>query len=357
MHAFTNARCERDRLLSMVIRHLSMMIALAVGLGPIGFGSFAGMATGQEPEPAKSSAEQTSDAPVEESRDTGGDVPSLNDEAESTLPADAVPTPVAIPADAVELPAEVFATVPMRSLDMTMEEAPAYYAILNHAARVPPAKLRESALTFRQSRHRENPKLSKRPFDKFPQFVDLFQNPDTYRGKPVTLTGYTRRVRSIVADKNEYGIDTLHEIWLFTDDSQNNPVVIVCTEIPKDLPQGDRLLNGISVTGYFFKLYGYDDSGDDKRLAPMILAHRLQWSPPKSGFPEISPWVIYPGIIMLLSAVIAAIWYVMRRDQLASPLKRTIDEAPETIGTPPVSGTPTDLDPPPFVTDTPAKGN
>ena len=355
MHAFTNARCERDRLLLMVIRRLSMMIALAVGLGPIGFGSFAGMATGQETEPAKSSAEQTSDAPVEESQ-SGTDEPSLDDKADSTIPAGAVPVPVAIPADAVELPEDVFAAVPMRSLDMTMEEAPAYYAVLNHAARIPPVKLRERALTFRQSRHRESPKLSKRPFEEFPQFVDLFQNPDAYRGKPVTLTGYTRRVRSIVADKNEHGIDTLHEIWLFTDDSQNNPVVIVCTEIPKNLPQGDQLLNGISVTGYFFKLYVYDDSGDDKRLAPMILAHRLQWNPPTSGFPDVSPWVIYPGIIMLLSAAIAAMWYVMRRDQLASPLKRAINEAPDMIGTPPVSGTPTDVEPPPFVTDTPSRG-
>lgn len=229
--------------------------------------------------------------------------------------------PIEIPAGAVELPQEFYNQVATRSIGISEAEAPAYYAILHHAQVIPSDRLRQAAFRYRQVRHEQSPLFRDKPISEFQPFVDLFKNPDKYIGQPVTMTGYTRRLVSVPADPNPYGIETLYELWLFTDDSQNNPLVVVCSEVPEDLPRGDDLINGITVTGYFFKLYGYD-AEDNKRLAPMLLAHRVTWNPPKPAEPlPISPWVLYPVLLGIIGIVIFLLWYTAYRDRVNSPLR------------------------------------
>ena len=46
------------------------------------------------------------------------------------------------------------------------------------------------------------------------------------------------------------------------------------------MPTGsDILVDFVSVTGYFFKQYGYKDRSGKPRFAPLILAQRLEWIP------------------------------------------------------------------------------
>ncbi|MDA0832901.1 MAG: hypothetical protein O3A29_06430 [Planctomycetota bacterium] len=241
--------------------------------------------------------------------------------------------PIDIPADAVDLPPEVFDNVSTRSIGISLAESPAYYAILNHAKVLTAEKLTQAARQQREIRYKVSPLFKDKPVDQFLPFVDLFKHPDAYIGKTVTLTGYTRRLNSISADPNPYGIKTLYELWLFTDDSQNNPLVIVCTDIPDDLPRGDDLINGISVTGYFFKLYGYD-AEDSKRLAPMILAHNVTWNPPRTLPPPVSPWILYPAALLGIGLLLFVLWFMAYRDRVNSPLKRVTLHAPEQLSWP-----------------------
>ncbi|MEZ6063396.1 MAG: hypothetical protein R3C19_23870 [Planctomycetaceae bacterium] len=114
--------------------------------------------------------------------------------------------------------------------------------------------------------------------DAFQTYVDLFQHSDAWQGKLVTLRGHVRHVVSFVGDEMLFGGRPLHEVWLFTDDSQHNPAVIVTPDLPPDFPVGADVIDRVSVTGCYFKRYVYG-SQESKRVAPLLLAGRIQWTP------------------------------------------------------------------------------
>lgn len=112
----------------------------------------------------------------------------------------------------------------------------------------------------------------------FPVFVDLFQNPGEWQGKLVTLRGYARRVMTHAGDRTLFHGQPLHELWLFTEDSQHIPTVIVTPTLPRDFPVESDLIDSVTVTGCLMKMYVYR-SQTEARLAPFILAGHVEWNP------------------------------------------------------------------------------
>lgn len=163
--------------------------------------------------------------------------------------------------------------------DLSFEESPAYYAILDHVRQVAPAELQQQATAAMQDRWEQSPRFSRWPLEEFPLFYDLTQRPDDYRGQPITLRGHLVRLVKYAAGPNEFGIETLYEGWLVTPDAETHPTTVICTEIPPNMPIGEELIDGVSVTGYFFKLHNYSARDRKVRFAPMVLAAELNWSP------------------------------------------------------------------------------
>jgi hypothetical protein len=199
------------------------------------------------------------------------------------------------------------------------EEAPGYFAILNHARQVPLPQLKAAAAKFQNERRavlKNDPQLRyyfRKPGSAFPTFVDLHQHAETYHGRLVTLRGHARRVLSYPAGENAFGIQQLHEAWLYVEDAQQNPVIVVCTELPPGLPTGsDILIDQVSATGYFFKRFGYEDRAGNSRFAPLILAQRLEWSPKARGRPIVSPGMWF-GLIVAVAIGVAGIWWISQR--------------------------------------------
>lgn len=130
-------------------------------------------------------------------------------------------------------------------------------------------------LNHRMARYRrfqQSPEL-------FQTYVDMFQYPDIYHGHLVTLRGHVRHVVSYPADDAMFrGNRMLHELWLFTDDSQHNPAVIITPTLPADFPREAEVIDRVSVTGCFFKRYVYG-SQDTTRVAPLVLAGSVNWTP------------------------------------------------------------------------------
>ena len=171
-------------------------------------------------------------------------------------------------------------------------ESEAYYRVLDHARRIESKKLESAAARFLQRRQRLSrlPETRERPVAEFPVFVDLYnnvKNPDIYHGRPVTLRGHLRKLVELPAGDNDYGIETLYEAWLYTSDSQQHPAVVITTAVPEQLRRevsrlraSNRpvLIDGVSATGYFFKMYGYP-AQDAYRFAPLVLGQRLAWQP------------------------------------------------------------------------------
>lgn len=210
-------------------------------------------------------------------------------------------------------------TVQHRTMGIREPERDAYYRILRVMADTPATELRRRARRTLQQRLRilrerepDNPRYQ-RPADEFPTFVDLFLHPEERTGDVVTLRGHTRRVVPFIAGENDQGLQTLYEVWLYTSDSQTNPAVIICSEIPAEFPLGERLVDGVEVTGCFFKLYGYK-AQDAARLAPMILAGRLDWHPPAvDERPAVDPLWYYVGGGAVLAVIVGAAAIAGRR--------------------------------------------
>ncbi len=186
----------------------------------------------------------------------------------------------------------------------------------------------------------------------FPMFVDVFQHPDRWQGHLVTLRGHVRRVTSHKGDPGLFNGQPLHELWLFTDDSQHNPTVIVTPSLPDEFPQTADVVDSVTVTGCLFKMYVYK-SQDENRIAPLLLAGRIDWHPTNeqilalgsgghlaqgsrilaaakanSGNPVSDSVVLLFGFISLLATM--TVWGRVQRDRRESArLKLLVDERPD----------------------------
>ena len=223
-------------------------------------------------------------------------------------------------------------------------ESDAYYRVLDHARRVEPGALQAAATRFLLSRRKQsvNPVVRRQPVEEFPVFVDLYnnvKNPEVYLGQPVTLRGHVRRVVEMPAGANDFGIEMLYEVWLFTADSQQHPVVVIMTSVPGELlKEVGRLkaagrpvvVNGVSGSGYFFKMYGYP-AADAYRFAPLVLGGQLNWTAPQpAGLNWSLPLVLAVGLGIFGVPIVWFVWRNRcedrrRREQMASVTPETLD--------------------------------
>lgn len=200
------------------------------------------------------------------------------------------------------------------------EEKALYYKVLQHLQETDLKEQKQAAAFNLQQRRSELKTFKKHPQLKLPLFPDIFKNSNRYKGRLVTLTGRVRKLLHYPAEKNDYGIKTLYEAWLFTDASQQNPTVVVCTEVPEalknGLPKGTDVIDHVTVTGYLFKMYAYN-AQDTTRVAPLILAKQLEWTPlsvDEKGSQLFSK-LLAGGLVILIAGVAFAMWRVMLKDK------------------------------------------
>jgi len=199
--------------------------------------------------------------------------------------------------------------------ELSFEDSAAYYGILDHARDVSAESLRAAADELRRQHWESSERYRDRPEAEFPTFVGLIEEPASYRGQPVTLSGHLIRLVKSSAGPNDFGINTLYEGWLVTENSQQHPATIICTEIPPGMPIGEELIDGVSVTGYFFKLQTYPSRDKKIRFAPLILAHSMSWNPPVEGAAgwSLSPFVLSLGVVLCTIATLIYFWLSARR--------------------------------------------
>jgi hypothetical protein len=239
--------------------------------------------------------------------------------------------PPAATSPPVALPTGLLQSVHDRTEGILDDEREPYYQVLDRARRVRPAELaaagRQTLERF-QTDFEGNPKNARR---KFSLFADMVQHPDAFRGQPVRLHGYIRRVESFDAGENDQGLKTLHQVWLFTDDSQRNPWVVVCSELPEGMPipRPASPTNDIYVSGYFFKLWSFR-AERGQWGAPLILAGQLEWRPPPP-LPSTTPlfrMLLGGSLVIVVLAIVVGIVFRARSDRAF----RAAREAQQTSG-------------------------
>jgi len=200
------------------------------------------------------------------------------------------------------------------------EEKVLYYYVLKHLQETGLKDQKQAAEFNLQQRRSELKTFKEHPQLKLPLFPDIFKNSSRYKGRLVTLTGRVRKLMHYPAEKNDYGIKTLYEAWLFTDDSQQNPTVVICTEVPEilqnRLPAGTDVIDHVTVTGYLFKMYAYN-AQDTTRVAPLILARQLEWSPPitdEKGS-QVFLQLMAGAFAILIAGVAVVTWKALQKDK------------------------------------------
>lgn len=155
-------------------------------------------------------------------------------------------------------------------------------------------------------------------------FLELFKQPDAYRGQLVSVKGRVKAVRWQAAAENPYELDGYYVLWMIPTRGADSPIAVYCLNPPAALPLSadgnlEKSIEGldelVDVTGYFVKKIAYH-AQDGLRLAPMILTREARWessSKPANDDSDIadSRWF---GPIMLLAVFGGGMvaWYIYR---------------------------------------------
>lgn len=200
------------------------------------------------------------------------------------------------------------------------EEREPYLRILRLAQEVPLRRQQRFAAQIRSERRELTPSYKHRRLEDFPQFVDVFTHPQFYRGRPVTMHGVMRKLTKFELGKNSLDLDQAYEGWVYTPDSQGNPVVVIFTSKDERLPVNGDIQEEVEFTGYYFKMYGYD-AEDTTRKAPMIIAGEVEWTPHpyKAVYhPWSFKWYAFAAAAFLIGCYL--VWQTNRREMPPRPL-------------------------------------
>jgi len=218
---------------------------------------------------------------------------------------------------------------------LTGRDREAFYQLLAAAGRARPGEL------YRQARRELD--TSGTPTS---PVLKLFNEPESQLGRLVLLYGTARRIEKIEvhdADiRRRFGITHYYSIYLFTQDSQNNPLVCCVRELPPGIPlgEGPRYATDVAVAAFFYKTWGYRperaaaDTGSQTawQLAPLLVGREaLPLVESGSRNTAALTGILITGLLFMIVIVWCWVWIVSRRDRAAlSELRRRIGETPGT---------------------------
>lgn len=162
------------------------------------------------------------------------------------------------------------------TIGLQPEDRDAYFAGLQACRHLRTAQLEEWAAAFQQNRQTTLSIAAGQAQMGSSVFGDVLEHPQDYRGQLVSMRGCLRRLVKYDPGPNDKGFRHVYEAWIYPDDAQGNPVVVVFTKKPNGLPMGADLCEDVQFTGYFLKNYGYE-AQDVPRKAPLFLAGGVDW--------------------------------------------------------------------------------
>jgi hypothetical protein len=211
----------------------------------------------------------------------------------------------------------------------------AFYQMLDAVGRAEPGqllRLAEEELPKTSQRWRTTDRQGQEQFS----VVPLFNEPATQHGRLVELFGTARRVDEIHLDPTldadviaRFGFDHYYEVYLFTDESQNNPLTFCLRELPKGMPVGKlpHYAETVRIAGFFFKTWNYGvvkladprlTPGDPKthrQLSPMLIGRSLVWYPVPQPGENTFNGVLIGGLFILCIVVIWVMAWLNRRHE------------------------------------------
>jgi hypothetical protein len=154
-------------------------------------------------------------------------------------------------------------------------------------------------------------------------FVQLYQQPEAYRGRLVTFKGLIRRVTWREVGKNKEGIASYYELVLKPQAGPPRPVMAYVLQLPEELKsKGEDINEPIQLTGFFFKNWVYAGK-HATYVAPVLLARDVRWSPPVVEPAYAPPWGLVAAVGLVSALAAAAIawlaYHVSQQKTMAGP--------------------------------------
>ena len=163
-----------------------------------------------------------------------------------------------------------------------------------------------------------------------PTFGELFEQPDIFRGKLVTLEGTVRRAEHVQAAKNNRaGVEGYYRLIIRLRGGTNRPVFLYALDLPKHFPVGEKIDAPIEATAFFYKNWLYEANGRSW-IAPVLLAKNVRWTPPP---PTGSPLGFTTGLLVALGlAVLSALiaWWLVKRSAVVTQMPQSLRAALHT---------------------------
>jgi hypothetical protein len=163
----------------------------------------------------------------------------------------------------------------------------------------------------------------------------LFNDPQSQIGQLVVVDGAARRVVRVEVGApsdgdgfsetvRSFGLDHYYEMEVFTDDSQNYPLVFCLRELPKGFPTGESIHVPVRVAGFFFKDWLYHTRGgggaegrgllDPAQYAPLLIGNSPLVIAEEKGS-GIGRWIGGGLFVLALGAIWATAAWFARGDR------------------------------------------
>jgi hypothetical protein len=120
-------------------------------------------------------------------------------------------------------------------------------------------------------------------------YLQLFNQPDDYRGQVITVAGTVKLAYRVQAPPNYLGIEQYYVFWLHPSGGPTSPIVVYALAAPPGFPPikdkdadaaTTKLHEELQVTGVFFKRWAYlAKDGDATYTAPLLIANVPTWKP------------------------------------------------------------------------------
>lgn len=207
----------------------------------------------------------------------------------------------------------------LNDLRLTQRNRECFYQMLAAAGRAEPGELILEATG----------RLKASGLDQF-SVVPLFNDPTGQHGRLAVVSGTAREVIRIRVEDEDvqarFGIDHYYQVFVFTDDSQGNPLVFCVRELPEGMPTGSGTKFGeyVTVAGFFFNTWAYQsrkppdptNSQSQWQLAPLLIGRDLVWHQRPQSAADPTAGLIAGGVfVLVVLAVWVALWRYSRGDR------------------------------------------
>ncbi len=159
----------------------------------------------------------------------------------------------------------------------------------------------------------------------------MYNQPEAYRGKVVTVKAQVRWAYRVPAIKNYLGIKEFNVLYLAPEGVPDKPLIVYSLNLPAGFPRLKEqnhpsgmtaLHEDVVVTGYFFKRGAYRGK-DANYTAPLILANVPAWIPPEGTLVTSARgqkiwWESLIASAVLFAVGVIVVYFTTRRGSVAN---------------------------------------